>query len=86
MVKYGTYLTFLVQEEFLKENPGFSAKELALHLDENADIGLIRRCRRALKELEDLGFLTAVWERVPGHPHLSIKKYHKKHGEGQRFS
>lgn len=82
MVKYGTYLTFLVREQFLKENQGFSAKELALVLDKKADAGLIRRCRRALKELEDIGFLTATWERVPGHPHLTIKKYSRKDGEG----
>ncbi len=86
MVKYGTYLTFLVREEFLKENYSFSAKDLALHLDQQADITLVRRCRRALKELEDIGFLTATWERVPGHPHLTIKKYKKQDGEGQKFS
>lgn len=86
MVKYGTYLTFLVRELFLKENAAYSAKDLAVALDKDADIGLIRRCRRALKELEELGFLTSTWERVPGHPHLTIKKYHKQHGEGQKLS
>lgn len=82
MVKYGTYLTFLVREHFLKENRGYSARELALVLDKDADTRMVSRTRRALKELEDLGFLTAVWERVPGHPHLTIKKYSKKDGEG----
>jgi len=86
MVKYGTYLTFLVREEFLKKNYSFSAKELAFHLEQSDDKGLVRRCRRALKELEDIGFLTATWERVPGHPHLTIKKYKKHDGEGQKFS
>lgn len=86
MVKYGTYLTFLVREEFLKGNYAFSAKDLALHLEQSADKGLIRRCRRALKELEDIGFLTSTWDRVPGHPHLTIKKYKKNDGEGQKLS
>ena len=86
MVFYGTYLTYTVSEVFLKENIPFTAKELAIHIEANADLGLIRRVRRALKELEDNGFLESQWHHVPGHPHLTTKKYSKRNEQGQRLS
>lgn len=86
MVLYGTYLTFAVEQIFLKENSSFSAKELAALIDADADLRLIRRVRRALKELEDQGVLQGSLERVPGTSHLSTIKYSKKHEEGPQFS
>lgn len=86
MVLYGTYLTFAVEQIFLKENSSFSAKELAALIAADADLKLIRRVRRALKELEDMGILQAELERVPGTSHLSTIKYSKKHEAGPQFS
>ena len=86
MVFYGTYLTFAVREIFLKENDPFTAKELAIYIEANADVGLTRRVRRALKELEDIGFLESQWHCVPGHPHLTTKKYSKRNEQGQELS
>lgn len=82
MILYGTYLTYAVKEIFLKEEVSFSARELALIIQPNADECLVRRVRRALNDLEYDGFLQSAWQKVPERPHLSTKKYHKKDGEG----
>jgi predicted ArsR family transcriptional regulator len=70
---YGTHLTFRIHEHFLKEKGPFSAKELADFLGIPPTNNSLRRIRRSLKELEDMGFLKSDWHRVSNH--IFTKKF-----------
>ena len=85
MILYGTYLTFLIKELFLKEEEALSAREIAsrLHVyeDRRLQLNLIDRVRRCLAYLEEEEFLKKEERRGRGN---TIIYFYKKNEDGER--
>jgi len=82
---YGTYLTYLITELFLKEERALSAREVAdeLHRYETRreQLNFIDRIRRNLAQLEAHGFLKREERRGKGNTIIYI---YKRIDDGER--
>ena len=82
---YGTYLTYLIKQFFLKEEEWCSAKDVAGHLhqyeERRLQLNLIDRVRRSIAYLEGEGFLKKEERRGKGN---TITQYYKRKEDAER--